>query len=117
MSKERILIVDDNEELLNLLDLLFSNLYDVLKARDGEQGLLMAQRDTPDLILLDMNMPRMTGMEMLAALRETECQVPVIFMTGEGSVYVAVEAFRLGVHDYLTKPFSSEEAQAAKDLA
>ena len=117
MEKETILVVDDSLELLHLLELLLGQTYQVETALDGERGLQSAQLHQPDLIILDMNMPRMGGMEMLSALRETDCQAPVIFMTAASSEYVAVQAFRMGVADYLTKPFSPKVLQAAIDQA
>ena len=107
MEKETILIVDDNLDLVELLTMLLSPKYRVIKAYDGYQGLKHAKTYHPDLILLDMNMPRMSGMEMLEALRETNCNAPVVFMTAAGSEHVAIQAFKLGVHDYLPKPFKS----------
>ena len=105
MEKETILIVDDSLDLVKLLTMLLSPKYHVVEAHDGRQGLKQAEIHRPDLILLDMNMPRMSGMKMLEALRETDCRAPVIFMTAAGSEHVAVQAFKLGVHDYLSKPF------------
>ena len=119
MPNELILIVDDNAEMLELLKkhILAPLGYRVASAGDGKQGLEMAVQLNPDLIMLDMNMPRMTGLEMLAALRQTDCASPVIFMTVEGSEQIAVEAFRLGVRDYLSKPFTHQDAQQAIDRA
>ena len=117
MEKETILVVDDSLELLHLLELLLGQTYRVETALDGERGLQFAQLHQPDLIILDMNMPRMGGMEMLSALRQTDCQAPVIFMTAASSEYVAVQAFRMGVADYLTKPFSPKVLQVAIDQA
>jgi DNA-binding response OmpR family regulator len=104
MPKETILIVDDDTELLDLLEFILSQ-YRIVKARDGREGLTAVRQHTPDLILLDMSMPRMSGMSMLEALRQTGCQTPVIFMTASSSELVAIQALRLGVTDYLTKPF------------
>jgi DNA-binding response OmpR family regulator len=119
MSDETILVVDDSAELLELLQhhILARMGYRVECALDGRQGLVLAEQIKPDLILLDMNMPRMTGMEVLSALRRREIDAPVIFMTGGGSEYIAVQAFRLGVFDYLTKPFSPKEVQQTIDRA
>src|SRR5512138_3636280 len=114
MARETILVVDDSEEMVRFLeDLLTPQGYRVISTGDGKSGLTMAVARKPDLIMLDMSMPRMTGMEMLKALRQTECQAPVIFMTMHGSESIAVEAFRLGVRDYLPKPFSIEDALEA----
>jgi len=119
MARETILVVDDDETLCHLLEHHILNRlgYAVKNARDGRQGLQLAQTCKPDLILLDMNMPRMSGMEMLATLRKCNINTPVIFMTGGGSEYVAVQAFRLGVFDYLSKPFSPKEVAESVDRA
>ncbi len=84
---------------------------------DGEKGLELAFECHPDLIMLDMNMPRMSGMQTLRSLRSAECQSPVIFMTMYGSEKIAVDAFRLGVRDYLTKPFTIEEVEESVNRA
>lgn len=119
MPKETILIVEDNVDMLLLLkdSLLVPMGYNVITAPNGQRGLEMALEHLPDLILLDMNMPKMTGLEMLIALRQTTCDAPVIFMTVENSLRVAVEAFRLGVVDYLSKPFSLEDGERAINRA
>ncbi len=119
MAHETILIVDDSLEVIRALtDFMLTPMgYRVLHAPNGKKGLEIAISKQPDLIMSDMNMPRMDGMEMLAALRQTNCQAPVIFMTLHGSEGIAVQAFRLGVRDYLIKPFTIEEVQDAVDRA
>lgn len=116
---ETILVVDDSPDIVLFLKqyILTPLGYRVLTANDGQSGLEMAIQHKPDLILLDMNMPRMTGLQMLVALRQTETQSPVIFMTLHGSEHIAVEVFRLGVRDYLVKPFTVEEVEKAVDRA
>lgn len=115
MADETILVVDDSLEIARVLDeyMLTPQGYKVLYAPNGQKGLTQAVTHHPDLILLDMNMPRMSGMEMLEALRQTDCKAPVIFMTMHGSERVAVDAFRLGVSNYLIKPFGPEEVLEA----
>lgn len=117
MANETILVIDDSAQIREFLIeyVLRPAGYNVLVAKDGKAGLEMAIANNPDLIMTDMSMPRMSGLEMLSALRESDCQSPVIFMTLHGSEGIAVEAFRLGVRDYLTKPFTIEEAEAAID--
>jgi two-component system, NtrC family, sensor kinase len=119
MTQEKILVVDDSKEMLALLGKqLFPAMgFNVIMADDGKSGLEKALRYDPDLIFLDMNMPYMTGLEMLAALRKNSCSTPVIFMTAYGSEQIAVEAFHLGIRDYLAKPFTAEDAQIAIDRA
>jgi two-component system NtrC family sensor kinase len=119
MANETILIVDDQSEIVNFLahNCLQPLGYNTLSAPDGEKGLTSALKYRPDLIKLDMNMPRLTGIEMLPDLRKQECMAPVIFMTIYGSEKIAVEAFRLGVRDYLSKPFTVDEVQSAVNNA
>lgn len=112
MANEQILVVDDSKETIILVKEILSPLgYRIVTALDGVSGLELAIQLNPDLILLDMNMPRMTGLEMLAALRQTACTSPVIFMTVYGSEHIVVEAFRLGVRDYLNKSLLFEEIE------
>jgi DNA-binding response OmpR family regulator len=119
MAKETILVVDDSPEIVHFLKqyVLVPAGYTVLTAADGQSGLDMAVNHNPDLIMLDMSMPRMNGLQMLVALRRTSCQAPVIFMTLHGSESIAVEVFRLGVRDYMVKPFTVDEVKQAIDRA
>ncbi|MCG3208566.1 MAG: Regulator of RpoS [Anaerolineae bacterium] len=119
MPDETILVVDDSFEFARTVInyMLIPMGYRTLHAADGKKGLQMAIEYGPDLILLDMNMPRMSGLETLTALRDADCKVPVIFMTMHGSEIIAVNAFRLGVRDYLNKPFSAAELQKVIDAA
>ncbi len=111
MTEERILVVDDNQEITEFLrDAVLQPLnYKVSCARDGKQGLEKALHEKPDLILLDFNLPELSGIDVLEALRQNDCQSPVILMTSVGSENVAVRAFRLGVRDYIIKPFDVDE--------
>jgi DNA-binding response OmpR family regulator len=119
MAGETILIVDDSLEIRNFLDdvVLSPMGFSVHSAGDGQAGLDLAAGCRPDLILLDMNMPRMSGLEMLEALRGAQLAAPAILMTAYGSETVAIEAFRLGVRDYLVKPFTDEEILQAINRA
>jgi DNA-binding response OmpR family regulator len=119
MAGETILIVDDSREIRILLqeDVLPAMGFKTFAAADGREGLDAAARCRPDLILLDMNMPRLSGLEMLAALRKERFAAPAILMTAYGSEHVAIEAFRLGVRDYVVKPFTNQEILAAIDRA
>jgi len=111
LSGERILVVDDSTENVDFVVqyILKANDYVPIVARDGEEGLQKALSEDPDLILLDVQMPRMTGIQVLEALAEQNRQIPVILMTLHGSEELAVQVFRLGVKDYVNKPFDVEE--------
>lgn len=119
MPNETILVVDDSIEIVRILKeyMLVPLGYQVISAANGRSGLKLAISHAPDLILLDMHMPLMGGVEVLTALRQTDCQAPVIFMTMHGSESIVAEVFRLGVRDYLAKPFTLAEVQQAVDRA
>lgn len=119
MAGERVLVVDDSLVYRDLLvnHVLTPNGYEPLTAKDGEAGLHTAQQKVPDLIIMDMQMPGMTGIQVLEALHEAGNEIPVIMMTLHGSEDLAVRAFRLGVKDYVIKPFDMEEMLVAMDKA
>jgi two-component system NtrC family sensor kinase len=111
VAGETILIVDDAQQNHHFLNdyVLVPQGYKPLSARDGVEGLQMAIRHTPDLILLDLNMPRMDGMEVLRQMNAQSIDIPVILMTFHGSEDLAVEVYRMGVKDYVIKPFYPDE--------
>jgi two-component system NtrC family sensor kinase len=111
MSGEKILVVDDRREnLLFLADsVLRSEGYEVLTAMDGKEALDKALTEKPDLIITDLRMPHMDGLEMMAALRKADANIPVILTTFYGSEQAAIEAFRLGAKDYIVKPYDVAE--------
>ena len=119
MASETILVVDDSSENREFVAeyVLQPNDYEVLMARDGQEGLEMALKHRPDLILLDYNMPRLDGAGVLKALHERGVDIPVILMTFYGSEDIAIEVFRLGVRDYVAKPFYPDEMEHAIDKA
>jgi len=116
---ERVLIIEDNEDIVAFLtdNILHPNGYRTLVSYDGQDGLQHALEDAPDLILLDLNLPRMTGMEILKVLHKRGSAIPVILMTFYGSEEIAVEAFRLGVKNYIVKPFKAHEVLEAVEGA
>ncbi|MBZ0278975.1 MAG: response regulator, partial [Anaerolineae bacterium] len=111
MSGEQILVVDDGRENREFLVeyILHPNGFKTLLARDGKEGLEMALEHHPDLILLDLQMPRMDGIEVLKKLSNYNLDIPVILMTFHGSEEIAVEVYRLGVKDYVRKPYTVDE--------
>lgn len=119
MAGERILIIDDSTQVIAILrdDLLIPLGYEVLTAETGTTGLQQAEESQPELILLDLMLPDMSGLEVVERLREKGCQMPVILMTFYGSENVAVQAFRLGVRDYIRKPFDPDEVRSAVERA
>lgn len=119
MASETVLVVDDAQGVIDFMEdyVLRPNGYEVLTAMDGEGGLALALREKPDLIILDLEMPKMPGMEVLKALNEEESDIPVIIITFHGSETIAADTFRLGVKNYITKPFKVEEMLEAIEQA
>ena len=110
--EERILLVEDEEKLARMVELeLNYEGYQVEKAFDGRTGLELALSGRFDLILLDIMLPALSGMEVLRRLRR-ESQVPVIMLTARDTVVDKVSGLDMGADDYVTKPFATEELLA-----
>lgn len=110
---ERILVVEDELPMRTALeDLLRQENYRVLSAADGELGLRRAIDEKPDLILLDIMMPRLDGFSVCAELRRLSITIPILMLTAKGQVEDRVSGLDAGADDYLVKPFSSEELLA-----
>jgi two-component system KDP operon response regulator KdpE len=106
------LLIDDDQTLLELLsDHLRVAGYRTLSANDGPHGLRAAVESNPDLVVLDVMMPGMDGWEVCQRLRDTS-SVPIIMLTAKGEEFDKLRGFRLGVDDYVTKPFSFTELTA-----
>lgn len=112
-QKKTVLIVEDEK---NIVDIIRFNLqregYRTLEAYDGEAGLAAAEEQNPDLILLDVMMPKMTGFEVCKALRENGSNVPVIILTAREEEEDKILGLEIGADDYITKPFSMRELLA-----
>jgi FixJ family two-component response regulator len=119
VSEETVLVVDDGKDNRDFLVeyVLEPNGYKHLTAKDGEEGLRIAIQHKPDLILLDLQMPRMNGKEVLEQLAARDIEIPVILMTFHGSEDIAVEVYRMGVRDYIKKPYYPEEMLEAMERA
>ncbi|BBL78206.1 DNA-binding response regulator [Rubrobacter xylanophilus] len=110
--KEKILLVDDDAALLEVTSiLLVSEGYEVLAAEDGIEALEMLGREEPDLVVLDIMMPKLSGFEVLKKIRERS-DVPVILLTAKSQSVDKVVGLELGADDYITKPFDTKELLA-----
>ena len=109
MKRFRILVIDDEERILNFLrSKLKASGYEVLTASNGIEGLEQAQAQEPDMVILDVLMPKMDGLEMLKELRSFST-VPVIMLTAKGADADRIRGLQLGADDYLPKPFNPDE--------
>lgn len=109
----RILIIEDETAMrMALTDILVAEGYRVTAAVDGESGLDQARRQKPELILLDVMMPKLDGYSVAALLRRSGSAVPVLMLTAKGEIADRVNGLDAGADDYLVKPFSREELMA-----
>jgi DNA-binding response OmpR family regulator len=112
MSKQTILVVDDEADIRVLLtELLGRAGYDVLEATDGQEALRTLFATPPDLVILDVSMPKLDGWETLERMREVT-EVPVVMLTARGEELERVRGLQAGADDYITKPFGRQELLA-----
>ncbi len=106
----QILITDDDKQICRILsDLLRREKLETLTAFDGETALSLVRSEYPDLLLVDMMLPGMDGMEVLRQAKELDPELPVVFITAHADARGAVKAVKAGAHDYLSKPFDNHE--------
>jgi DNA-binding NtrC family response regulator len=110
-QRRKILIVDDEPSIRNSLTLILESQFEVSTAGDGEEALGVAERVQPDLILLDMTIPKMDGLEVMKRLKERAAGVPVIMLTAASTVRTAVHAIKSGADEFIDKPFDIVELQ------
>ncbi|MEL0455898.1 two-component regulator propeller domain-containing protein [Flavobacteriaceae bacterium SZ-1-7] len=112
-EKELVLLVDDNPDILNYLDGLLEGKYDLIYAKDGEEGVEKALRYVPDLIVSDVMMPKLSGIQLCNALKETieTTHIPIILLTAKGNTESIEEGYKHGADDYIIKPFSGKILQ------
>jgi class 3 adenylate cyclase/DNA-binding response OmpR family regulator len=115
----RVLVVDDSREMREFVVqcVLEPGGLEAVEAADGAEGVRKALKGGIDLVLLDLEMPRMNGFEVLDALRARGSEVPVVLMTSHGSESIVVDVFRRGVRDYVIKPFTADEMLEAIERA
>ena len=110
MSKARVLIVDDEKSMRDLLSItLEKEGYDVETAAGGELAIEMLHREMVDAVITDLRMPKVDGLQVLRAAKESSPDIAVIVITAVASTETAVEAMKLGAYDYITKPFKLDE--------
>jgi len=105
----KVLVVDDEDSIRSSLSLLLKSNFQVCTASDGQEALEVFDSESPDIVLLDLMMPRLDGIETLKRLREKNHSLPVIMLSAANTVKSAVQAMKLGALDYLNKPFDVEE--------
>jgi two-component system NtrC family sensor kinase len=118
MTGEVVLIIDDSDALRSLLETVLPyGGYRTICAGTGEDGLRLVLETQPDVILTDLELPDISGLKLLEELNGQGISIPTVMMTAYGSEGVAAQALKLGVRDYLIKPFTTEEVLSAIDRA
>jgi DNA-binding NtrC family response regulator len=113
-----ILLIDDDAEVLSVLGRFFERLgWEVLRAAEAAGATALYERERPDLVLLDLHLPGLSGLELLDRLRARDPDATVIMLTGHGDIATAVRAMRLGAENFLTKPVELVHLEAAADRA
>jgi CheY-like chemotaxis protein len=108
LANLKILVIEDDEALLSLMKLVLERAsYDVYCAANGSDGIRLNEKENPDLILLDLRMPEMDGIETLRNIRRNDDQVLVVILTGYASPDTIRDAAELNVSEYLSKPFEN----------
>lgn len=108
----KVLVVDDEKTTVNLIGILLERRdFDVIKAYSAEEGLRMAYKHQPDIVLLDIMMPDMDGWEVCRRLREMS-DVPILFLTARGDIKDVVDGLNMGADDYIIKPYDNDELVA-----
>ncbi|MBU1320075.1 MAG: sigma-54 dependent transcriptional regulator [candidate division Zixibacteria bacterium] len=114
MDKTRVLVVDDEESMRNFMEImLFKEGYEVECASSGEEAIAKIRKAAPNVIIADLMMPEMTGLELLSKVKRMDEDIPFIVMTAFASVDSAIEAMKSGAYDYITKPFKIDEVKLA----
>jgi two-component system, NtrC family, nitrogen regulation response regulator NtrX len=109
MAKSRILVIDDEAAIRDSLKMTLEyEGYEFLAAATGQEGLALIEREGPDLVLLDVKMPGMDGLEVLDRIRAVNDALPVVVVSGHGTISTAVEATKKGAFDFIEKPFASD---------
>jgi DNA-binding response OmpR family regulator len=112
-AKEKILIIEDEADLVKGLKLnLTDEGYEVAWAAEGKEGLRKALEESPDLVILDIMLPGMSGLDICRELRQKKANIPVIMLTAKGEEVDKVVGLEIGADDYMTKPFSIRELLA-----
>jgi len=114
MIKEKILTIDDDPDILDVLELTLSEQYEVIQASNGEEGLRILKQRDPDLIICDYTMPVMNGREFCKAMKKDILlrHIPIIMLTGKGEVHDRIGGIEAGADDYIVKPFDPSELLA-----
>ena len=112
MGEMRLLLIDDNSAVAQTLGLALSQYYDLSVATNGEDGLTLAREIRPDIILLDLNLPGISGLQVCNELRTIGVTAPILILTADNKLSTKLNLFSAGADDFMVKPFSLGELKA-----
>src|ERR1035438_2577960 len=116
MTKARILVVDDEESIREFLEIMLKKEgYDVTLAEDGKKAQEILKKKSFDMVISDLQMPHVTGIELLKYVKDLNTDVVFMIITAFGTTETAVEAMKLGAYDYITKPFKIDEVRRSEE--
>lgn len=110
---EKVLVVDDEVEILNILTKYLKDDYEILTASSGQEGIDVFEREKPPVIITDIKMPGMDGIELMRRVKAMDGDAEVIVITGHGDMEIAIESLRLGAVDFLLKPIDFDDLERA----
>jgi YesN/AraC family two-component response regulator len=113
MAKQKILVCDDSEGVRESLKLILEEDYKLIFACDGCEALNLIKSASPDLVLMDIKMPKLNGIETLKEIKQIKPKTKILFVTGYQYTDVAQDAIKLGALDYIIKPFSEKDLKTA----
>lgn len=110
LDKKTVLLIEDNREIRFFITYLLKPEFNVIQARDGQEGIHAAFKHIPDLIISDVMMPKTDGYELCTILKKDErtCHIPVILLTASDNAEGSLKGYQTGADDYITKPFTNE---------
>lgn len=113
-TKKQILVVDDNEDMRSFLSTILQNEYDIVTAKDGAEALKVFKKEAPDLVISDLMMPNLNGIELTKRLKSQPdtSYIPIVLLTAKSAIEDRLEAMEYGADDYVTKPFEPEYLRA-----
>jgi len=116
-ARRRMLVIDDDAKITDLFSDVFGDRYEVEVAMSGLDGLVAVLRERPDVVLLDINMPGINGLQVLRDIKKVDAKIPVIMVTANDQIAAAEEALKNGAFAYLPKPFHLQYAQHLVEAA
>src|SRR5437879_535409 len=116
-GRRRMLVIDDDTKITDLFSDVFGDRYEVEVAMSGLDGLVALLRERPDVVLLDINMPGINGLQVLRDIKKVDAKIPVIMVTANDQLAAAEEALKNGAFAYLPKPFQIQYAQHLVEAA